>query len=783
MIAMGAVEDKSYLGEFPGMESVWKRYPSGGCRGDYVKVAGIYVYWDEYRGVWGDPEDMSCDNIYCSCPGSLIVKGRVHLTAVPPVAGTQAVSGSLIVPVFDTVSGRWSFVRATSFGGIEIETVTITATIDSASLSQGRIKYGERLSDPSTGVLEVTVPKGSDVTLEFIPVAGYEVSNVNVDSVGQGVISHYTFAGVTEDHTVNVWYRESSELPVYTDFLERSDLKGVYYSSLHSAMSAVKSDYPEGLTQDVEILCVKEGTEYRNATDPGKVISDRIWTAIISGWNKGGRYSLTVNGDGKYTLSAYSLGGVFIRNTDNIIFRNMAFADYANFSKGSTPEEIAAAYSCGSMGDKNKNIAFVNCRFDGRYATSSGTYNAVYGIDTKLTSNVIIDGCTFVHGGARVLKLTGADIIEVSRSSIAGDLSYSIGHSNLIYASDARRCVISDCELNGETFFEYAVQLVNIGEVELRRNHIYKSMGQPFLLSGSGQASVILESNVVETCLTGPKYQYCKFIMRAEQSLEQLTLRNNTVFMNGNGVYFQECFSVAGDVGRLVNYNNIYIDSAGKVNNILSVTGTLTEYLSGNNLYKAVMHSGGTRFNAVRILSNGIVPSGKDNRSLSDMQSLGFERGSVQLAHTEAVLDAENGGQGYGLLSSLASTYPADTLQMPRYDKDYRQNGAGATIGAYNANGTQWDETADTSEGYRGLHVEDDMLFGSDALYTVPSDDTIILSINCADRSRFIITRVYSASKSHTLYGRNIVLMPECRTSGEGVYAADEQYTVETEMI
>lgn len=776
--------DINFLGCFPDLQSVWKHYPAGGCAGDYVDVGGEKIYWNVSRGLWGEPVPVVGEDIYTSGLGSLIVKGKVHLIGVPPVAGNQTVTNRMIVPVYDTVAGKWGFMRATSFGGVESETVTITASVNAGSLSQGYVKWGDRRSDLSTGLLEVTVSKGSDVTFEFIPNTGYEVSNVSIDEAEQGIISYYTFDGVMEDHTISVWYREAVEVPVeYTDFLVRSDLEGVFYSSLHSALTAVKNDYPGGLTRDVEILCIKEGTEYRNPADADKLTGNRIWTAIISDWNKNSGYSLTVNGDNKYTLSAYSLGGVFIKNTDNIIFRNMAFSDYANFSKGSTPEEIAAIYSCGKTDDKNKNIAILGCNFDGRYAGTSGIYHAVYGVDAKLTSNIIIDKCIFIHGGAQVLKLTGTDIIELSRSSVAGELSYSIAHSNLIYASDAYKCLISDCELNGDTFNEYVMQLANMTIIEFRRNHIYNCSGQPLMVSGTGKSMAIFESNIIENCLTAPRYQYCKFIVRSEQSLAKLILRNNTLFMNGTGVYYQECFSVAGDVTELDNYNNIYIDSAGKTNSFVTVSGTLGEYLSGNNLYKAVMHSAGTRFNSVKILSSNIIPAEKDRRSLADLQLLGLEPNTVQLANTAVILDIENGGTDYKLISSLASTYQADALHIPIYDKEYSLNNANATIGAYNINGSQWDETTDTSDGYDGLHIEDSTTFTQDETYTVPADDTLMLGINCTNRNKFVITRVHSRLHSLTLYGRNILLALECQTAGKGIYTADEEYTIEINKI
>ena len=766
-----AENNKNFLGDFADLESVWKRYPSGGCQGDYVKVSGLYVYWDEYRGVWGDPEDMSCDNIYNSGSGSMIVKGRVHLLAVPPFAGTQAVSDSLIVPVFDTSTGKWNFINAIAFG--VIETITITARVNQSSLQYGYITCGDKRSDELTGILEITATKGSNVIFQFIANTGYEVSNVNVDEAEQGAIAQYTFSAVQEDHSVDIWYKESTEIPEYTDFMQRSDIDGVYYSSLHSAMMAVKNDYPDGLTRDVTISCVKAGTEYRNPTDADKNQSERIWTAVISNWNKGTQYTLTVDGQNKYTISAYSLGGVSLRNVDNIIFRNMAFTDYSNFSKGSTAEEMAAIYSIGSIENRNKNIVILNCTFNGQ----SGGSLAQYGIDCKLTSNVIIDKCTMVHAGGRVIKITDVDVLEITNSSLSGDSVYSLGHSNLLYITGAKKCLISDCDIDGDTFNEYVMQFVGLSDIDFKRCRIHNCSGQPILIQGSGKANILFESCLIDNIMKAPKYIYCKFFMRASQSVGNLTIRNNTMYLNRKGINYQEGFSVDGNIDILNNNNNIYIDASAQVNTFVSVTGTVTNYNGNNNLYKAVLYSAGNRFNSVKILSIDTLLNDKDARDLSAIQTLGVESGSVMLANTVNILNVETGGTDYKLIDSLSATYPAAIAFVPQYDKEYKLMDDSPNVGCYNNNGVVWDETTDTSAGYTGLH--NSTSFNETAAYALPSDDIAVLSVNCNNRNKNVKTRLTSTDGDLMFYGRNIVFSLQCRVNdGTGANITDIPYSV-----
>lgn len=658
------------------------------------------------------------------------------------------------------------------------ETVTITAGISTESLSQGYVRCGDKRSDPSTGVLEITVPKGSDVILEFISNAGFEVSNVTIDETEQGVITQYTFTNVQEDHSVNVWYKESAEIPEYTDFLQRSDLEGVYYSSLHTAMAAVKNDYPDGLTQDVTISCVKAGTEYRNPTDTGKNQSERIWTAAINNWNKGTQYTLTIDGQNKYTISAYSLGGVSLRNVDNIIFRNMAFTDYSNFSKGSTAEEMAAIYSIGAIEDKNKNIVIINCTFNGQ----SGNSLAWYGIDCKLTSNVIIDKCTMVHAGGRVIKVTDVDIIEITNSRLSGDSVASLGHSNLLYITGAKKCLISDCDIDGDTFTEYVMQFVGLTDIAFKRCRITNCSGQPVLTQGNEKADIIIESCLIDNILKAPKYQYCKFFIRANQPLRNLTIRNNTIYLNGKGVYFQECISVDGNIDNMDNNNNIYIDASAQVNAFVSVTGTVTSYTGNNNLYKAILYNTGNRFLSTKILSIDTMLPGKDTRDLSEIQTLGIESGSVMLANTVNILNVETGAADYKLIDSLSAVYTSAIAFVPQYDKEYKLMDNSPNIGSYNNNGSIWDETTDTSTGYSGFH--NSTHFSEAAAYTLPSDDIAVLSINCDNRNNNIKTTLTSTDNTFIIYGRNIMFSLKCRMNDNtGANVTNIPYSVSIEKF
>lgn len=120
------------------------------------------------------------------------------------------------------------------------------------------ITVGYHPADGSRGTTEpsgtVTLQPGEDLLVRMLPAGGCQVERFNVDQEEQPLANLYTFNNVREDHTMFVWFKQGDEPgEVYTDFLERSDQPGVYYSSVHSALDAIKSSYP-GLDPERDVV-------------------------------------------------------------------------------------------------------------------------------------------------------------------------------------------------------------------------------------------------------------------------------------------------------------------------------------------------------------------------------------------------------------------------------------------------------------------------------------------------------------------------------------------------
>ena len=196
------------------------------------------------------------------------------------------------------------------------------------------------------------------------------MSKLNVDAVSQGAVSEYIFENLASDHTMYVWMEEML-VQTDTDFLIRSDKPYVYYSGLGECIAAIKEDYPDKLTKDIMISCVKKATEVRGSQWNSTY---GIWTSTLTDWNKDSLYTLTINGNGLYTINCKWLGGLLFENVDNVFIKSISMLNYCNFSGAASPEELAAVMvRSNDDTDKVKNVALHNCKFNGYYANSSGT--------------------------------------------------------------------------------------------------------------------------------------------------------------------------------------------------------------------------------------------------------------------------------------------------------------------------------------------------------------------------------------------------------------------------
>ncbi|MDD2954603.1 MAG: hypothetical protein PHC95_15870, partial [Parabacteroides sp.] len=629
---------------------------------------------------------------------------------------------------------------------------------------------------------------GGNVTVKIVPKEGYEVQQLNVDTVSQGAVDSYTFNVIDANHTMYVWMSvESASNP--TDFLVRSDKPDVYYSSLHVALNAIKSDYPDKLTRDVTLSCVKTVTETRNPQDENKLTNERLFVSVLKNWNKDSLFVLTVDGDGKYTLNGNSLGCLRFENVDNVIIRNINFIDFANYAKFSSPEEMSAVTFIGEDGNTAKSLYVDNCSFDGIY-NGSGSY---YTIITKLTENVSVCNSVLKNNSAMTFKLTDTKLISLVKNTISGIQKVGlVGHPGIFTNSGTIALYIDDNDINGASFSETAFYISNTQNIYIRRNKFYNHVGRILEVSSNAEVqNFIFNTNLIHDTLFSPIFSWIQDMLSIVTDLNYCECLNNTVFFNGT--LYRQWFlrASANYCNKLVNCNNLFIEatSGNAVNSVFQILG-VKEYESSGNVYKADLNTtSDNRFVAMQMMVSAnsynlpqyLTIAGNDARSLSYYNDKGYEAGSKPIAKSTKLLNVESGGTTYGLIASIANAYLSDTAKAPALDLNYKQNVYMTSAAAINHNGVGWDEGADATTGYDGMNIESSDRFDQQGTYTIPSDDTIVLVSKSKNRASIVKFHLIGTDNSYLCIGKNAIFTPACKLNGDGTYSDIQTYNTEIE--
>lgn len=676
-------------------------------------------------------------------------------------------------------------------GGIT-ETVSIKVTINPANVGQCTISAtGDTInvveSDDKSSYY-ITATKTGTVTITIVPKDGYQVSKLNVDAVSQGAVSEYIFENLASDHTMYVWMEEML-VQTDTDFLIRSDKPSVYYSGLGECIAAIKEDYPDKLTKDIMISCVKKATEVRGSQWNSTY---GIWTSTLTDWNKDSLYTLTINGNGLYTINCKWLGGLLFENVDNVFIKGISMLNYCNFSGAASPEELAAVMvRSNDDTDKVKNVALHNCKFNGYYANSSGTQTHTwYCLRFKNTANVIVDSCNLVKAGAVAIFISGIESAEINRSNIQGDYyinSGGLGHANVLSITGNNAYLkLADNTIDGTGMIEYACSIGGVSELDLLRNTVKNCSGQAFNISGDMQ-HVNIKSSLFHDNITNGQYMYVRRILGFDGFVKEVNVNNNTVYFNGKFAPSSQEF-LAGNFDRLINNNNIFINKLGYAFAAFENYGGLKEYVSNNNVYASNFRNnnpsdGFYYFYPIKTGINGgdYLDLSFEGRKLSNLQAAGYETDSVALSNADSVLNVDTGGTGYKLLDSLKNTYLANKEYAPEFDIDYlRASIDSVSVGAYNQFGEQWDETTDTSAGYEGSNTVDQEIFDDSAAYITPTDDLVIIKVNSKNRNNFIKS-MFTSENGHSLmrFGQVITASLQCTYNEEtSMYVEDNNYTL-----
>lgn len=653
---------------------------------------------------------------------------------------------------------------------------TITLGVNPNDIA--RVKDVEGVGDvvskvvsPNRDYYTFTVQENGEISIRIIPADGFEVDALNVDKVGQGGVDTYVFTNVTADHTMYVWMKEAPVFEYATDYLMRSDVAKVY-SSLNTCLSEIKTDYPEGLTKDITVSCIKEATCYR--TSPHETGGYR--NLDLRDFNTDSVYTLIIDGKNLLTIDGDSLGGFFFEDCDNLIVRNMRFCNVATFEKAYAPETFACIRAIDQKA-RLRNIYIENVTING-LSTINGSSHTRHGIQIGGYENVTITNCKTSHISVNAISVGSAKSCHIKRSNISGEFVYgdannSGGHAHLIDITPSIETYIEDNDISGISYGESLLAINKCDKIIVRRNKIHDCAGPVMYVSSEIKSEhVEVSYNHIYKVNKKPLYQWdCQAFQYG--NCETAIFSNNLVLMDST--YFNEFFYRAGsNIKNLINVNNIYIRTSNVNTGIFLINegSEVENVIAQNNIYKS----------NESILFYSIPNKKLNERKFASLQSKGYEAGSVLLAPDTKILISESGGTRNCLTSEYANLHKSVVEYVKEFDVEYKLNDpSNACIGAYNYYSEDFDEKEDNNEGFTGYNMASLAVISSAEQIVVPAEDFLYLVHSSKNRDKFIKLEFYEDGKSVPSYinygARSVVsVLPTLDSNGE--YVSDKLYNV-----
>lgn len=657
-----------------------------------------------------------------------------------------------------------------SLGGGGGSSFAITVSMDASSAGKCKVEAtGDVVSVvPSSdgGSYVVAGTLGGTVKVKMIPDTGYEIAAVTVDNESKGAVSEYVFNKLSANHSMSV--RVSVIDEVATDFLVRSDLPGSYYSSTQDALNAVKTDYPDGLTRDVTITCVKAATEKRK--------SDH-YIAAISNFNQRSMFMLTIDGGSKLNLNGRALGCLSFANVDNIAIRNINFEDYSNYVGYQIPDAVGALSFTGNTSKYARNLFVGGCTFNGKSMTDEKimSNNSLILIDTE---NVTVNDSSFVNGCGPVVNVDNCNLLSVLNNDF--DMApIGVGYPTAVTASTGRMLIMEDNRFSGDNRYSFA-SITNIDKVYIRRNTFRDGGCMALSLSSSTPMSkLVIESNLFTGMLsnTSSINTWAQAVIGLCPVVD-MELNNNTFYMSGVG---QQYCTRWGTITRLSIFNNVVVDAKHAEHFVYGfIFDNVMELASNYNVYQYKLHDNITYGSIIRIINtDGVEGAVEINADQAcrfwKIQELGYDTHSLLVSDG---VDADALDTSMMVTSVLDNGNSADNTHVPAIDLAYKSKSTSANSrGCYNRHGNAIDETV-VNPGYTGYNMQDESAFSNAAQYSSMAEDILLLTAKTLDRNQMPVFSIVGSADKYLVVGRYGLLAPVPILDSTGEYLEDELYDI-----
>lgn len=679
--------------------------------------------------------------------------------------------------VGDTIERLFIGDKEISLGTPAEERRTLTITINPANVAHVEDIIGEgngvqKTVSATKNIYTFSVLRGYSLTINIVPKEGFEVDNLNINTIPQGNVASYFIASLENDSTGYLWMKEAEPEEVPLPIFTRSDVPGVTYDTIQDALIGVTADYGHKLTQDVTILCTQEGIVPRHPLTLGGRENARLHD-----FNRDSLYTLTIDGANLCTIDGGGFGGIYLESCGNVAIKNLTFQNCNTYEGIYAPEEPACIYAANVRDTGCRNLYVDNVTIVGLSTKSapSANFRTRYGITIKKWENVYISNVTMTDIAVSGIKTDTLDIITLSKVKITGNVLHGvIGHPRLLTTVNVTEAHITDCEFIPNNFDSYIISGSNVNNFIFNRNIVKNALGPILSLADFGQNNKIeISYNYLSDLVKAPRYSWETQWFALSARYKEVIVTNNLVEFTTN--YYQEFFVRSSMFfEKFVNVNNIYIKKGGRMTGIINVP-FIGQYISGKNLYK-------TDTTIYNYLEN--VPWA-DRNKLENLQANDMEIGSGRVDVGTLILNSEAGGARLCLNSTFAPLYKANTEYVSEFDGLYKLNNSpDNTIGYDNSFGTPFNETLDTTLGY----TIKDSITGTTADETntldFPANDLLHIYHKTKNRNKFIKYFIINSDTGlpvRVILGRfgSLSLAPKLTVDGE--FAGDQFYNINIE--
>ena len=555
-------------------------------------------------------------------------------------------------------------------------------------------------------------------------------------------------------------------------YLIRSDLPDYYYSSMQDAFNAVRATYPDGLTRNIEITCIKSVIEKRKGDH---------YIATLSNWNQRSMYMLTINGKDCLSLNGNALGCLSFSNVDNLIIKNIHFEDYSNYVGYQVPDALGAISFTGKVSKYARNLFVGGCTFNGKSMTNEEimSTNSVILIDTE---NVTINNSSFINGWGPIVNADNSNLLSILNNDFEV-APIGVGYPTAVTVSSGKMVIMEDNRMSGDNRYSF-VAITNIDKAYIRRN-TFRDGGSIALSIAS---SVPMSKLVIESNLFAGMLSNTSSINTWAQTviglclIQNMELNNNTFYMSGNNG--QQYCTRYGSVSHLKMYNNVVVDAKHAANFVYGFAfNDVGELFSDYNVFQYKLHNNVTYGSLIRVYnSEGIEGAVEINADqgcrFAQIQALGYDTHSVLVSDG---VDANALDSNLVISSTLDNGNPANNTYFPDIDLAYKSKSASVNSrGCYNLHGSVINETL-AIDGYTGYNIESDGTFSDAAQYSSMAEDTLLLISRSLNRNLIPSFGIEGPADRFLIIGRYGLLSPMPILDGNGEYVENELYDIKIE--